>query len=667
MKRLLAALFVLFWATPAVAQTLIFEGSDLAVCNSAGNGADCTSAASGTFAQQIVADTAGQVYNVAGNTITAERGFATAGATLATIQARKASVIAAKAPSGRTVLFLSLDGSDLGSYTAQQYIDGVVAYVTDLKANGFRVIVSTIPTRSGIDQAKRKVINKFYRQQRWLQFDEVADFGADDDIGADAAIANSASFWTNGTTLSATGHTRAKNIALPPIRSIFANVTAGWTVGAQPRTYTNTTVVGLQLDIHPEVSSSDQGGDPPALLYEPFPINEKAAGYVRTDYAGASNPANRIDAGEGKFRTLCSDTHENRTDPILAKGNPNGSHRHSWVGNKNGNELSNYLTARAEPWSTCGGGPLNATYYWRPSVLKTLPSGVAAAIKSDFINFYYTISPYSVTPSLYRLLRDLQFIGGVNPNDTSNSIPNSFVPSGQSWLPIGTGWAGWQCYGNNATVNVRADLGGGQTYPALQAPDGSDPWGGLCVAGYQLGAIINGPDCWDGVNLRTPDGRSHVAYSTRKTDNSITRKCPDGWFKMPHLEGKEWFSHNGWADYSTWYLSSDRMDPNPANWKTPGSTFHFDWINGWDDWASFQWMKWCAGVTINGDPGQPLTCDFSLISPTWQMTQGTVPNTNFSPSPIVQSATRYNLPNTQRFLPIPSGTVADLTIQHDHN
>jgi hypothetical protein len=59
------------------------------------------------------------------------------------------------------------------------------------------------------------------------------------------------------------------------------------------------------------------------------------------------------------------------------------------------------------------------------------------------------------------------------------------------------------------------------------SPDSEEFPKGMCGGGIR--SIITFPTCWDGVNLDSPDHRSHMAYSVLKGGNDVgpTGKCPE--------------------------------------------------------------------------------------------------------------------------------------------
>jgi hypothetical protein len=260
------------------------------------------------------------------------------------------------------------------------------------------------------------------------------------------------------------------------------------------------------------------------------------------------------------------------------------------------------------------------------------------------------------------LLNGLAFIGGVDPDDPTEAARKAEIPAGFQFMT--NGFAGWECR-SPTTVIIKA-FGNADSYPALEAPEGGDPWEGRCAAGNDMYAAVNAPDCWDGHNLTAPNGRDHFRYKIRHVNSGLP-VCPIGWWQVPSFETKTKFSHNGWADYSRWYLASDRMHPNPANWRRRGSTMHFDWMNGWDAVILDEWLINCTGIKIGARPGNPHDCDYSTINVGRRLLSDSVPPDGSMPGHLVDIQTRYfDKPNSKRFFPIKAGTKGAYYVPHAH-
>jgi hypothetical protein len=432
-----------------------------------------------------------------------------------------------------------------------------------------------------------------------------------------------------------------------------------------------------------------------ADAYEPAAPTESI---VDTDWLVPANLANYLTnpGSQRKARFLCRPSTAHQVDPILGLGlNPFG-HRHQGIGNAGWNENSTFSTLRASPSSTCAGGPLNGTIYWEAELLKDLATGVTVGIPPYVSTFYYLSNLRQDPIELTWLRRNFGFIGGANPSDYNDTTRrNELTAAGMVYYgspETPAGFKGWQCYrGSDGAIQtvtrvasqMKSDTGSAiPTYSRhLRAPDGSDPWGGTCTgSAAQPGFILlelEAPNCWDGHNLRSPDGRGHVAYWTRTPDSAHVRLCPNNWVKVPQLTAKVEFHHAGFSDYGTWYLSSDRMnspgtagDPtslDPCRQTGPyfcnGSTAHFDWIYGWKPSIIDTWQRECLGISVRGvaPTNGPAECDSGTISHDYALASGgTSPNSSLTGgcSIVAGCVSSYTPGDPNRYNPVPAGTHA---------
>lgn len=332
-----------------------------------------------------------------------------------------------------------------------------------------------------------------------------------------------------------------------------------------------------------------------------------------------------------------------------------------------------------------------------------LTSGVCATVKMDFVIFYYTTGPSANALALTRFPRDFAYIGGVDPNDYNDEARKAEIPAGFTYRSggQGNGFLGWKCI--NTSDGIVPTAAGGTYSMRLKEANGDDPWGGACIAGYKVASDLAAPQCWDGYNLKSPNGRKHLRYRIRH-NNSGASVCPDGWWIFPPFQAIIEYSHNGFSDYGTWYLASDRMRMATADCPDEtvacdgvsggnaghtslspcrstgldycgGETMHFDWFGAWSygtaaaPGAMIKWMVNCTGVkitmgatTLAGNPG---ACNNSTISPTERMlTNGeTSPDPTLSQNPVITFNTFYDDPPSQRFS-IRPGSTGDFHIEH---
>lgn len=263
------------------------------------------------------------------------------------------------------------------------------------------------------------------------------------------------------------------------------------------------------------------------------------------------------------FRTSCRISHASYADPIVAPGG-SVSHLHSFYGNTNTYRGSTPDSIRLTGRSTCAGGTANRTAYWVPSIIDTtgpqpwpvVPHGPVcppdeqytpcAQDRSEAMQVYYK-SGYD----------------GVAAEDIVNFPVGLRMIAGDvaATAPQRTQVMSWHC-----AVGPGSDVGISRYGPTMPT----------CPPGQLLVMEIRFPQCWDGINLDSPDHRSHMAYGAGWPDKGCPPSHP---VALPQIT--ENVRHRVPAEgMDGWALSSDMG-------RTPGLSAHGDWMNGWDP-AVFQ-------------------------------------------------------------------------------
>ena len=307
------------------------------------------------------------------------------------------------------------------------------------------------------------------------------------------------------------------------------------------------------------------------------------------------------DGPKGAFRFICKPSHNLYDDPIVYPGKPGVSHLHTFYGNTLANGNSTYESLRKTGDSTCQGGPLNRSAYWIPAMM----NGADKVVMPDYVVIYYKALPEMPLQiqDPKALVKDLppglRMVFGYNMSN-----PKAWEYSLGYW---------WNCDGAGA-------IGG--HYPSI----GDAITKGLCPVGSRIGAIINTADCWDGVNLDSPDHRSHVVQGGYGSGKGIY-ECPATHpYRIPGFQLAAWYSHNGPDDLKNWYLSSDRTTGMPA--LPAGTSLHGDWFGAWDDDVMDRWTAGCIdglkscndgnfgdGFGLKGIPNFSWTTSPRLVDP----------------------------------------------------
>jgi hypothetical protein len=296
--------------------------------------------------------------------------------------------------------------------------------------------------------------------------------------------------------------------------------------------YSSVLVSELPAPTHPMGPSVDRTklpvGDPGAAQILARPTTEQ------------SSPSD----GTGAFRLVCMYSHMNFDDPIVYPGQPGRSHLHAYFGNTLADANSTLASLSSSGNSTCHGGLLNRSSYWVPSIIDTR-TGRPVTPRSNII--YYKTGYSLPASSIKHLPKGLRMIAG----DMRASADQEF--------------SGWSC-GNHT-------LSGG-SIPAN------------CPAGEDLSMHLIFPQCWDGVNLDSPDHKSHMAYPR---DGACPSTHP---VALPEITYNVHYNVGESNASAHWRLSSDMYSTSTAG----GFSIHGDWYNAWDDTAMRAWVDNCDVV-----------------------------------------------------------------------
>ena len=287
--------------------------------------------------------------------------------------------------------------------------------------------------------------------------------------------------------------------------------------------------------------------------------------------------------GEGKLRFLCNPSHISYDDPILYPGQQGAAHLHHFFGNTAADRNSTYASLRSTGDSTCAGRGLNRTGYWFPAMIKPAGPGfpVAKVVVPEFIELYYAIaeagdlddyaSPVGhTTYGMVPFPNGLQMIWGWKHTHPILP-PSSFIDGGVT--------------GNGAWVSDHPSYVGGykntiaevlSSSPGILTP----PWG-------RIGARFASPDCWDGANLSSVDGRSHLAYGYQ--DGSGRLICPATHkYRIPVVLLIVMWPAVDPQDWKNWFISVDRHTGHNL---AGGHGMHTDWLGAWDSGIKTIWEQ----------------------------------------------------------------------------
>jgi hypothetical protein len=261
--------------------------------------------------------------------------------------------------------------------------------------------------------------------------------------------------------------------------------------------------------------------------------------------------------GAGAFRTVCTVSHMAFDDPIVFPGQKGRSHLHTFFGNTAADENSTADSLRDTGNSTCRGGIANRSAYWVPTLIDTrdgtplLPSSISTYYKNGYL------APEIIQP----VPAGLRMIAG----DPMASGPGKVLAMR------------FKCLGGPNKEN-----------------DKYGPTIGNCDLGAHLVSEVFFPQCWDGVNLDSPDHKSHMSYTVNVPNPARPGRskpaCPATHpIALPQVSFNIVYQVTEKDAPLRWRLASDAYDPSLPG----GYSSHGDWFNGWDSNISDAWAKNC--------------------------------------------------------------------------
>lgn len=279
----------------------------------------------------------------------------------------------------------------------------------------------------------------------------------------------------------------------------------------------------------------------------------------------------------GNFRFICTAGPMNWDDAILYPGRIGGSpHLHQNYGNTliDGNSTHESLVAAGE--STCSNA-LNRSAYWVPALMT---GDGRNTIRPDWINIYYKRLPAS-SPTCRKMApkgcvgipRGLRVVSGFDMKRMHDKQPENLTFS-------------HRCATDGKPSNHRA----------LLAEAIAD-----CGGSGEIVSAISFGDCWNG-QLDSPDHRSHLTFPRWDQGASGTPwpgPCPRSHpYLIPQLS--QLLQYTIAPGDGAVYFASDRMNGMDM---APGSTFHADYIEGWDEQTRLTWEAHCLDRKLNCSDG----------------------------------------------------------------
>ena len=244
-------------------------------------------------------------------------------------------------------------------------------------------------------------------------------------------------------------------------------------------------------------------------------------------------------APEGIFRTECFFAKMAALDPIVYPGQSLAGHLHAFFGNTGINGSSTPQSLATSGNSTCLGGTLNRTAYWFPAVFDAVTGEVQTPYQGQFYYKNGILDPTTIQP----IPAGLRMIAG----NKASTGPQFNVQ--------------WQCQ---------------KVWNNQSAIDGMIP---NCAVGDLVMLIIYFPECWDGVNLDSPDHQSHMAFAIYRNSPGQVSSCPSTHpVPLPRITEIVRYIVSASSNPVNWRLSSDMYSGSIRG----GLSAHADWMDGWN-------------------------------------------------------------------------------------
>ncbi|MEU6247451.1 DUF1996 domain-containing protein [Glycomyces sp. NPDC047010] len=231
----------------------------------------------------------------------------------------------------------------------------------------------------------------------------------------------------------------------------------------------------------------------------------------------AANAADEVTHHE--FQANCTIHHTAQDDPIVYPGVPGASHDHTFIGAE---DVDAYTTLESlqESETTCL-VPDDHSAYWFPTLMRG-----GEPILTDWHLVVYYKSGIEDYTAVQPFPEGLRFVAG------------DMMATEQQFADAPGQVEGYEC---------------GESFFNWDIPDYCTSW---------LNIRYQSPSCWDGVNLDSPNHKSHMAYP-------VNGSCPATHpVPVPMIEFK-----------IHWPVQGDMTGVELAS--GPGYSWHYDFFNAW--------------------------------------------------------------------------------------
>jgi hypothetical protein len=377
-------------------------------------------------------------------------------------------------------------------------------------------------------------------------------------------------------------------------------------------------------------------------------------GTAASAYMGAAGDASYI---KGIARFKCLESHVAYDDPIVYPDMPGHAHLHSFWGNVQADAHTTAESLFTQGESSCQGNTLNRSAYWVPALLAPTyakngartgwqpvlkDADVRALARGLFHETYYYSAVVTKVSDITAPPPGLRVIAGT-------AAATSSKPASNAVLDDPNHIARWYC------AIRRGAVGRPQT-PVSHVPECPISKDAAGRDNMLVHFVIRFPSCWDGINLDSPDHKSHMAYvvfatsSNGAKDRSVVQ-CPASHpVAIPEVSYHYSFTVTDTnADPATktsrgWRLVSDNYTVSSnanGSFAYGGQSLHGDWFNAWHPEVIQAFIDGCLKQgkdCRNGQLGAPEKSGVNFVlgnaSRSGPVIYPVLPNTHTSGMPV---------------------------------
>ncbi|CAF0977444.1 unnamed protein product [Adineta steineri] len=260
------------------------------------------------------------------------------------------------------------------------------------------------------------------------------------------------------------------------------------------------------------------------------------------------------------WKVFCSGRplYRGRLDSIVTPGSPaghvhkvmGGSHFSAGVKGQSPQEL--FDVTKSADCTTCSIHTVDNSNYWHPELYYQWPNGTFSVVPDGGLTVYYIArtgeagGPQYNNPNWQPFPKGLRMIAGDPWRRTYNKSDNTH---------------------NAVSFVCLTDFG----MPNAPETNGFQTDKYFCKNGFRMQVFF--PMCWDGINLDSPNHRSHMAYPSQYNTGDCPASHP---VRIPGLFFEAFYAIDKFPH------GTGRQPFVLANGDPTGYGFHGDFVNGWD-------------------------------------------------------------------------------------